>query len=114
MKKEVAEQWVAALRSGKYEQGISQLKNARGQYCCLGVLCDISGLGVWEAGGAYRTGPDQFRYGYAVTPKDVATWAGLENPMGNRPGQPSLDCLNDDGIPFSEIADIIEKEWKTL
>lgn len=33
--------WIAALRSGKYEQGKGGLFRD-GKYCCLGVLCDIS------------------------------------------------------------------------
>ena len=32
--------WVAALRSGKYEQGKEALRNGD-KYCCLGVLCEI-------------------------------------------------------------------------
>ena len=36
---------VAALRSGRYEQGHNRLKDEYGGYCCLGVACDISGLG---------------------------------------------------------------------
>jgi hypothetical protein len=34
--------WVAALRSGKYEQCSGSL-HRDGGYCCLGVLWDISG-----------------------------------------------------------------------
>jgi hypothetical protein len=32
------EEWVTALESGNYIQGIGSLKNSMGQYCCLGVL----------------------------------------------------------------------------
>ena len=39
-------EWIAALRSNKYEQGQQYLHND-GKYCCLGVLCDISGVGEW-------------------------------------------------------------------
>ena len=38
------ENWVAALRSGEYEQGRSRLMTVEGDkrsFCCLGVLCDI-------------------------------------------------------------------------
>jgi hypothetical protein len=37
--------WVAALRSGNYEQGQSvlhQVNNGEEQFCCLGVACAIS------------------------------------------------------------------------
>jgi len=43
MNKELKEKWLAALRSGKYQQGYTYL-SAHGKYCCLGVLCDIAGL----------------------------------------------------------------------
>ena len=43
MKKEIAERWVSALRSGEYKQGKLYLKSENG-YCCLGVLCDILGV----------------------------------------------------------------------
>lgn len=46
MKKELKEEWVKALRSGKYKQGREMLrKNVNGEdyYCCLGVLADICG-----------------------------------------------------------------------
>ena len=47
MKKTWKKKWVAALRSGKYKQTRQQLayKHNDGDksYCCLGVLCDITG-----------------------------------------------------------------------
>ena len=39
---EVRDRWVAALRSGEYEQGQGQFE-LKGRYCCLGVLCDVLG-----------------------------------------------------------------------
>lgn len=39
MKKEYAEKWVEALRSGKYQQGTGNLC-LDNKYCCLGVLED--------------------------------------------------------------------------
>jgi hypothetical protein len=47
--KKLKTKWVAALRSGKYKQGRSQLKQTRNTdngdpvttFCCLGVLKDI-------------------------------------------------------------------------
>ena len=40
------ELWQEALRSGDYKQGKGALNN-KGKMCCLGVACDISGLGRW-------------------------------------------------------------------
>ena len=35
--------WIAALRSGKYQQGFGYL-NKNENYCCLGVLADINNI----------------------------------------------------------------------
>jgi len=57
--------WIEALRSGKYKQGRWALRTRSGKYkqgrwalrtksddfCCLGVLCDISGVSKWEENG---------------------------------------------------------------
>lgn len=42
MKKGLKARWVAALRSGKYKQGRGSLQTGEGEFCCLGVLCEIS------------------------------------------------------------------------
>lgn len=42
MNTELIEKWVEALRSGDYKQGRQALRNKYNEYCCLGVLCDIS------------------------------------------------------------------------
>ena len=44
--KENIRKWVEALRSGDFPQTTSTLADSDG-YCCLGVACDISGLGRW-------------------------------------------------------------------
>jgi hypothetical protein len=99
---EVRDRWVAALRSGEYEQGMDQLKD-NDKFCCLGVLCDVVGFdldshdgqgGTW----AFATGID---------------WSGeppilldlLEQPVRNK-----LANMNDNGSTFTEIADHIERE----
>ena len=40
MKAQLKKKWMAALRSGKYQQGKGHLKKD-GKFCCLGVLRDI-------------------------------------------------------------------------
>jgi len=42
--------WIAALRSGEYEQARSVLYNGTG-YCCLGVLCKVAGSDFYVSGG---------------------------------------------------------------
>jgi hypothetical protein len=45
MKKNIMQQWVAALRSKKYKQGRRLLKykhkDGTTRHCCLGVLCEL-------------------------------------------------------------------------
>ncbi len=38
--------WLKALRSRKFKQGHTFLKNHNNEYCCLGVLCDVIGLPI--------------------------------------------------------------------
>lgn len=126
MNQEIKAQWVAALRSGEYEQGQLSLRNGN-KYCCLGVLCDIAvkplrldvrkadcGLGDCESHRTYR-----YDGAEAFLPKSVMDWAGIGDPKGFLP-EPmlydgdllsSLFSLNDSGMPFSEIADIIEEKF---
>ena len=98
MKASVKKKWVAALRSGKYQQGFSSLKRDDGSYCCLGVLCSISGK-------PYR-GSD------LVIPDSVKRWAGLEDPDPFIESETShVTGLNDNRqLSFSRIADIIEAQ----
>jgi hypothetical protein len=44
MKQGLKKKWVAALRSGKYRQGIGELWVGDNSYCCLGVLCRVAGM----------------------------------------------------------------------
>ena len=48
---ETQEAWVQALESGEYEQTESYLRTDTegvNGYCCLGVACEISGIGTWS------------------------------------------------------------------
>lgn len=107
---ENAKKWLVALRSGEYKQGRFDLRVGSNKFCCLGVLCDISGLGEWVKN-AYLgcTG---------TLPTEVCNWAGL---IASSPGfhgegecdawhrKTRLTALNDEGMGFDEIADVIEK-----
>lgn len=136
LRQEVKDKWVAALRSGEYQQTKSVLNDANG-YCCLGVLCDLAskdGVGSW---GELRPGSQRKFNGYSafMPSPEVITWAfgespyNLDNPESlwgtsvRSPGYArgaTLDYLNDgikmdDGerrsYTFAEIADIIEAEF---
>ena len=107
---------VAALRSGKYRQGMNQLKKDD-KFCCLGVACDISGLGDWE-GDTYYTEGDASKI---VMPVEVKNYYGFHSRRGTmrtiyieNKEYPSLLHINDEGHNFSVIADIIESEPEGL
>lgn len=118
MKKEIAEKWIKALRSGEYEQGQGCLSEG-GKYCCLGVLCEI--LNVPKT---IDEGTMTARYsGYTLgLPVEVRELSGISSLDGVLPRQyvvgfevvQTLAGLNDIGMSFNEIADIIEKEWENL
>lgn len=93
MKKEIADKWVAALRSGDYKQGEGTLRftndgTKETSFCCLGVLCDISGLGKFEeqfTGYSHYavTLPDGAVYSSSGDlPKPVIKWAGMKSSDG--------------------------------
>lgn len=51
MNEEIKAKWVAALRSGKYQQTSGQLRRNEGEsssFCCLGVLCDVVNPDAWK------------------------------------------------------------------
>jgi hypothetical protein len=107
MKYEIAMKWVEALRSGNYKQGQYYIKN-NDKFCCLGVLCDISKQGEWKEG--HYLNNDEY------LPEEVMEWAGMKSSSGcfNVKSGRNLSKLNDNGMTFEEIADIIEKHWETL
>lgn len=107
MKEDVKDLWVAALRSGKYEQGTEQLCH-NGRHCCLGVLCEIMGAEkVYFEGTVLYDGLED------ILPVGVQVLSGLRTRRGDLHGK-CLTSINDSGHSFEDIAQIIEKEWQQL
>lgn len=114
MKKEIADQWVEALRSGKYKQTTDKLKR-NDKYCCLGVLCEISNISEFSKEEEYLASDIHI-------PKKVRSWARLKHENGWIPGgEEALTDLNDCGsrdspgpLTFDEIADVIQMTWEEL
>lgn len=106
-REQFVQEWVDALRSGEYRQTRSVLRDAAG-YCCLGVACDLAtthGYGKWHGNYFGSYGSDLHA---ATLPIDFARYLGITS-IGDRPEYPApLGDLNDQGISFVEIADIIE------
>lgn len=108
-----------ALESGKYVQGRLSLRNHDNGHCCLGVACDISGLGEWQIG------EDSHLFDYVITDNGEphASRYVLTNPLRKWLGitengdfttvdgrELRLVDLNDNFVPFAEIAKILRDE----
>lgn len=126
MNEEIKAAWVAALRSGEYEQGTEYLSRD-GKFCCLGVLCDLAVKAqVIVQYTDYTPYTDYGQGDEEILPSEVASWAGLtgenrQNPVivpdiegltwNHREGhRPTLAELNDGGTPFGRIAEVIEAQ----
>lgn len=115
MKKEIADAWVKALRSGEYEQGYKCLYQ-NNTYCCLGVLCDLAEKEkICKKASDYRDRV-YFDEERLCLPESVIEWSGMLSRSGERAEfEESLADLNDSQeYSFEEIANIIEKEYENL
>ncbi len=114
MDKKIKQLWIEALESGDYKQCKHRLR-VGDEYCCLGVLCELAikakiipeveSIGILD-------GTVQYRYnGYtADLPATVVRWAGLNGPDPMISSEEeTLAGLNDDGMTFEKIADIIKE-----
>lgn len=95
--------WVLALRSGEYQQGIGFLRTINDRFCCLGVKADQ----MAKAGLIDGPAPS----GWAYTYGDLA--GGLDHETRcliglGRAEESTLISMNDGGKSFLEIADWIE------
>lgn len=124
MNPQIKARWVEALRSGEYPQGKGYL-NRNGQYCCLGVLCELAVQDeVVEPGVISDVYASQgFFYDDEQwhLPQSVAKWAGMPHKKYDwdsergyyeanpRVGDDTVAELNDKGVKFEEIADRIEE-----
>jgi hypothetical protein len=106
MKNGIKQKWVAALRSGDYGQGHGALRNGE-RFCCLGVLCELAVQDGVIPEPALHGLTSAYCGESSTLPERVRSWAGLErrNPYVF---DDSLAHLNDGGLVFSEIADLIE------
>lgn len=104
MNRELMEKWIAALRSGKYEQGRSYLCRHDPEtghavaYCCLGVLQDIEPCIEDDKDG------DEL-----LDEETLQEFLGVGRSTGFR--QATYAEWNDEGMPFPEIADKLERRW---
>jgi len=141
MNKDIAGRWVAALRSGEYQQGTTELENisfvdGKSTFCCLGVLSHIAySEGVCdrsETDRGYARYTDTFEeWQSSILPVPVRIWSGMHDQYGTliEGDSRSLTAMNDGGeewdkeaheyvmlgpLSFAEIADYIEANWEQL
>ena len=113
----IKQKWLDALRSGKYAQAQERLHTEDG-FCCLGVLCEVyikeHGLDrslMWEEGTGLDEG-EMFIFGSSTyLPKQVMNWANVPRAGQIVTADKMIDLadLNDGGVPFDQIADLIEE-----
>lgn len=116
MNKRVKKLWLEALRSGEYLQTKETLwkkdPNGNDSFCCLGVLTNLyveetGDLSAWDE--------------TTVLSEACVNWAGIidqkfrlrqQEVVLPKPvrGMRLLTDLNDKGMSFSEIADVIEDQ----
>lgn len=118
MKAEIKRAWLEALRSGKYLQarGYLHLIEPKQEvdidgvrvthlpgFCCLGVLCEITGLRKDRTVSSFETYRDkQGGYMSTVLTAEMLREHKLHGIVG------TLMSKNDNGESFAEIADFIE------
>lgn len=109
----ILNEWVAALRSGKYKQGNRYLRSHNDTYCCLGVLLDIERV-QWETAEGYdayyaMNGKAESRFLYfgdsgVSTEGDISPCAVYDGTTI----RDHLTNINDTGLPFHDIATVLE------
>lgn len=105
--------WLEALRSGNYVQARNHLRIndgvGHGRFCCLGVACDIIGMGRWVAPLRYDhylyEMPDGLTF-HGIMPWQVSQLLGLQPFQENK-----LTEMNDAGASFEQIANYLEEIW---
>lgn len=120
MNEELKQKWLKALRGREYKQTKRALRTLDG-FCCLGVLCDVIDPNKWSPNPS-----DSIKYNYDFglgTLESSVVCQNVHKELGSALGDlkdtieykggyfACLTELNDAGMSFEEIADIIEKQF---
>lgn len=90
--------WIEALESGKYTQGKYTLRDANDNFCCLGVLADITGA-EWEYDPEDQRHSARMEYKGTVQVKNSYVHYDLISACE----QSDLSIMNDNGSSFVDI-----------
>ena len=107
MKENIKQEWLTALRSGKYSQAKRSLKTKDG-YCCLGVLCDIAGEGKWRRHQTPDLLVEYFYDGYETSMESLLPSQLMDDLELGDDDAETLWTMNDGGATFLQVADYIE------
>lgn len=126
---EFVTEWIEALESGEYRQGQGYL-NRYGEMCCLGVACellaikgklnknDFANSDAVFYGEFDRVLPDDARPWLNLTAEGDLTWlrtrsctCGSES-CGSPSTPTDLASLNDSGVTFAKIADVLRYHYQ--
>ena len=115
--------WVKALKSGEFKQIKTRLHDGEG-FCALGVL---AALAMNEGICTYSPKKEAFDGRWETLSYNIMKWANiaqfddefLEPGAGKikfiyKGKETSITDLNDNGLSFEEIADVIEKHWRSF
>ena len=115
MNQEIKRRWVEALRSGEYKQGREALKR-QGQFCCLGVLCDLHAKETNTRWVDYinKDWSSDYLNQDSVLPDQVMEWAGIcESDPVITTGESTSNSIThyNDGkrYDFIQLSDLIEQ-----
>jgi len=113
-RKELKRVWLEALRSGDYKQTTGTLHNTDdGGFCCLGVAAYVWGIADTKAIGVSLSRAEDYDDdiegpSYVYRTLDITI-------MGSSVGRHKVVekgiTMNDNGEPFTAIADMIERDW---
>ena len=107
---ETRDRWVKALRSGEYKQDTEHnclrvtLDEGEYKYCCLGVLADIQGADLDKYGSRSWFSAENIECRNYTNDQQHKYSGGLDQVTMER-----CALINDEGMPFTKIADWIEE-----
>ncbi len=108
MNTDLIKSWVNALKSNKYKQGHGVLHRQTGEFCCLGVLCDIVDPLKWvKQSESFNESlhPDHLYWedNSFFLPDSIASLIDIDQEESEL-----LSTVNDCGKSFEQIAFLIE------
>ncbi len=104
----LAQKWIAALLSGKYEQGTKCLHSADNKFCCLGVAAEVVFNAQWSEE-SNRIPCTAIHAKHVINYKTVGDllpeelWCQLTEGMVTSVHQINLAVLNDAGWSFERL-----------